>query len=80
MDFVGLAIAVIGLLGTFLKWYLGRDKTYEATQRGRSDIQNGNTGAVSERVDRVLADQAGTADNPAGEPSAEDVERRISQL
>lgn len=67
---------LLTIIAALLKWHLGRDKTYEALQLGRQDIQNGNTGAVSARVDRVLADQTGTG-NSAGSESTEDVERRL---
>lgn len=72
-----LIAGLVTIIAALLKWYLGRDKTYESLQLGRQDIQSGNTGAVSQRVDRVLADQSGTAGNPAGVESAEDIERRL---
>jgi len=46
-------------------------------QQGRADIASGNADAISIRIDGVLA---GTPNSIAGIQSAEDVERRLSQL
>lgn len=52
----------------------------EATQQSRQDIASGNADAIAVRVDGLLADQAGTPGDTSRIESAEDLERRISQL
>ncbi|NTV50919.1 MAG: hypothetical protein HGA20_14925 [Geobacteraceae bacterium] len=74
-----IAAGVVVIIVALLQWYLRRDRTYENLQKGRQDIVNGNTPAVSERVDRLLASETGH-DPAAPLPSAEDVERRLGKL
>lgn len=81
MELGAIIAGLITLLAAWLKWYTGRDTTYANLQIGRQDITSGNVDAVGVRIDKLLSDP----DNPAGddiadEPSAEDIERRISRL
>ena len=74
-----------GILTLWLKDYYSpanvakrkEDAKNEAIQQGRTDLQSGNAGAVAARIDSVCS---GSGGSPAGIESAEDVERRISQL
>jgi hypothetical protein len=71
-------VAIIGLA----KWYYAQQQTeaarYAELQKGRSDIVNGNVGAVESRIDRLLV---GSNPSTVGHlPSAESLERRIGSL
>lgn len=66
--------ALIGIITLLMQ--RPKDK-YNDAQNNRQDVVNGNVPAIESDIDRVLV---GTNSSSAGEPSAEDVERRISQL
>ena len=66
--------ALIGIIALLMQ--RPKDK-YAGAQNNRQDIVDGNTDAVKSAVDRLLV---GTDSCASREPSAEDVERRISQL
>jgi len=74
-----------GLLTLWLKEYFSADNVaarkeeaaHEAVQEGRQDLVSGNVAAIESRIDSVCDGSSGSA---AGLESAEDVERRISQL
>ena len=66
--------ALIGIIALLMQ--RPKDK-YNDAQNNRQEVVDGNVSAIESNVDRLLV---GTNSSPAGEPSAEDVERRISQL
>lgn len=53
-----------------------KDK-YNDAQNSRQDVVDGDISAIESDVDRLLV---ATSNSVTGEPSAEDVERRIGQL
>lgn len=83
---IALITAALGVIAILLEMWVQnnpqRKKEAEdaAILQGRADIVSGNVGAVESRVDGLLAGETGTADSAVGLESAEDVERRISQL
>jgi hypothetical protein len=82
---VSLVTAALSILAVILEIIVQnrqtpQEKRNAIVQQGRADIQDGNIDSVEQRVDVLLTDQNSTGNSPAGEPSAKDVERRISQL
>lgn len=82
MEWAATLTAVLSILAVLLKaWQKGQparqqEKTDEANQQGRQDLQNGNRDAVAERIDRVLSVQANApGGGDAGSSSATDEER-----
>lgn len=69
-----IAAALIGIVSLLMQQ--PKDK-YNDAQNNRQDVINGNTAAVESHIDRLLV---GTNSGVTGEPSAEDVQRRLSQL
>jgi len=66
--------ALIGIITLLMQ--RPKDK-YNDAQNSRQDVVDGNVPAIESDIDRLLV---GTNSSAAREPSAEDVERRISQL
>ena len=77
-----IAYLVPFILEAWKSGTLGRkeEADYEKTQRGRSDIVNGNTGALELRVDRLLANQARSSNSVAGLPNTADAQKRLDAL
>lgn len=69
-----IVLAVIGVISLLLQ--RPKDK-YAETQENRQDIEDGNITGVESVIDKLLV---GTDNSITREPSAEDVEKRISQL
>ena len=81
MELGAIIAGLVAIAAALLKWYLGKDKTYENVQVGRRDIVNGNTDAVSTRVDKLmLSVPAGQRDTPAGISDDQDIARRIAEI
>jgi len=66
--------ALIGIIALLMQ--RPKDK-YNDAQNSRQDVVDGNVSAIESDIDRLLV---GTNNSVTREPSAEDVERRISQL
>jgi hypothetical protein len=71
--------AVLTIGAALIKWWAGKapERAADAIQQGRQDVVDGNSDAVSARIDGMLQ---GSSDSATGEPSEEDIQRRIGQL
>ena len=74
-----LATGAIGLIALWLKEYYANEEArkYEKIQELRNAVVNGNTGAVSTYIDRVLV---GSNSNTAGVQSDADTARRLGDI
>lgn len=73
-----IVVGVIGLVALWLKeYYAGKDRAYDKAQDLRNAVVNGNTGAVSGFVDRLLV---GSNSNTAGSQSDADTARRLGTI
>jgi hypothetical protein len=85
MEWGAAVVSILGIIAVLLKAYVARKPERDEArhekeiQQGRREA-DGDGGALELRADRLLDDETSPGDGDAGGESAEDVERRISQL
>lgn len=82
MEWGAVIAAVAGLLLYILKQYAAgkperdKERSDDATQHGRADIDAGDAAAVNNRIDRLLTE----SDHPAGQPGRPVTAGRLSAI
>jgi hypothetical protein len=68
--------AVLTIGAALIKWWAGKapERAADAIQQGRRDLVDGNVDNVQRRIDGLLQ---GSSDSATGEPSEEDITRRL---
>ena len=78
MELAGAIISlIVAMFAAWVKWRSGKGGTYADIQKGRRDIESGNADAISQRLDRLLAE---SGDSIASKPNDEDTRRRLQEL
>ena len=82
MEWAAAVAALLGVVGILLKMYIANapyramEKTYDEIEKGRQDIANGDSDAVSSRIDKLLTQER----DITGKPSSVVTGERIGTL